>query len=166
MKIGYAKTIDEFKKLKPLTDKLFYNAHIRDVLPTLEKGDVLVVCDMASLGYRTKWLFDFVKSLNELGISVYSLDDVIDTRKPEHKELFDKFQVFLDIDRRVIGSKIKDRKAFSSVTPGRPRLLNDEQEERLLEMRDAGKATAGEISRMFGISKSAYYRIISTKKIT
>jgi len=166
--IGYSKTKEDFKKLKPITDNTHYTTNLDIVLDALCVGDVLVVCSLSVFGYRTKGVFELVTGLLAKGIYVVSLDENIDTRTPEGAAIFTNCKVFLDIDRQVINNKIKIRKDLSKTNglyPGRPRNLTREQEKQILAIRDSGTMTPGETCKLFKISKSVYYRLISKESL-
>lgn len=166
--IGYSKTKEDFQKLKSITINTHYTTELQVVLDDLLVGDVLVVCSLSVFGYRTKGVFDLVTGLLDKGIYVVSLDEGIDTRTPEGGAILANCKVFLDIDRQVINNKIKIRKDLSKTNglyPGRPKNITKEQEKQILAIRENGTMTPGETCKLFKISKSVYYRLISKESM-
>ncbi|MTD40021.1 recombinase family protein [Erwinia sp. CPCC 100877] len=55
---------------------------LEDVLSSLNRGDVLVICRLNRLGRTTRQLTELTKVFKSSGIHLVSLDEGIDTRQP------------------------------------------------------------------------------------
>ncbi|MCZ4283140.1 recombinase family protein [Kiloniella laminariae] len=183
MKIGYARVStpeqnlsSQIKILKEAgCEKIFTDqlSAVRVVRPGLDQalnisrpGDVLVVSKLDRLGRRTVDLLDFVKVLEDKGVSLESISDGIDPSSAMGRAMFTIASVFAELERDLILERthagISAAKA-NGVKFGPPEKLSDEQVKaasRLLKTADDNGEfpSMSSIAQVFNVDKSTLSR--------
>ncbi len=180
MKIGYARvsTLDQNPNLqedalrsvgceKVLIDHVSGSVAARPELAKLKeqlrKGDTLVVWRLDRLGRSLKDLIAWAAWLEEHGVGLQSLQEVIDTSTPTGKLTFHLFGALAEFERNLILERtqagLKAARARGRVG-GRPKALNADKRELAIKLYHEGKTPVGKICAMMGISKPTLYAYI------
>ncbi len=132
---------------------------LQKALDFLQKGDCLVVWKLDRLGRSLPHLLDIITTLHKEGISFRSLTEQMDTTTPHGGLLFNifgslaQYERALTRERIIAGLEAAKRRGRRS---GRPRAINEEKMENILDGLKAGASKAS-ICRSFGIKRSTLY---------
>ena len=135
-------------------------AKLRDAL---REGDTLIVWRLDRLGRSLKHLIEFIYDLETKKIGFKSLHETIDTTTPTGKLTFHIFGALAEFERNLI----KERSMAGLVAArargrlgGRPKRLNVNKRQLVIEMYKDRKRTVKEICQMVGISKPTLYKYL------
>lgn len=180
MKIGYARvsTLDQNPNLqddalkaagceKIFIDKVSGSVAARPNLnkakEVLRSGDTLVVWRLDRLGRSLKDLIEWSRWLEENGIALQSLHEVIDTSTPTGKLTFHLFGALAEFERNLVRERtqagLKAARARGRVG-GRPKALNDDKRQLAIKLYREGKTPIKKICTMMEISKPTLYAYI------
>ena len=132
---------------------------LQRALDFLNKGDCLIVWKLDRLGRSLPHLLSIINNLHEKGIAFRSLTEQMDTTTPHGELLFQLFGSLAQYERaltreRVIAGLEAARRRGR--TGGRPRVINEEKMEAILEDIKSGISKAS-ICRNFGIKRTTLY---------
>lgn len=133
---------------------------------TLREGDTLVVWRLDRLGRSLKHLIEFVYYLESKGIGFKSLHESIDTTTSTGKLVFHIFGALAEFERNLIKERSKaglDAARARGRLGGRPKRLNVNKRQLVIEMYRDRKRTVKEICQMVGISKPTLYKYLKEK---
>lgn len=140
-----------------------------DALAYLREGDVLTVWKLDRLGRSIQHLIETVKDLNSRGIGFKSLQENIDTTTSGGKLIFHIFSALAEFERDLIKERtqagLKAARARGRLG-GRPSLLNEKQQGKMMKHYDAQKLTVEEICKIFSISRPSFYNYLKKRKKT
>lgn len=136
---------------------------LQKALEFLHLGDCLIVWKLDRLGRSLPHLLEIITGLHKKGIAFRSLTEQMDTTTPHGELLFNLFGSLAQYERalakeRIIaGLEAAKRRGRQG---GRPRAINEEKMEAILEDLKAGTSKAS-ICRNFGIKRSTLYDALS-----
>jgi len=133
---------------------------------TLREGDTLVVWRLDRLGRSLKHLIEFVYYLESKGIGFRSVQEAIDTTTSTGKLVFHIFGALAEFERNLIKERSKaglDAARARGRLGGRPKRLNINKRQLVIEMYRTRKQTVKEICQMVGISKPTLYKYLQEK---
>ncbi|KFI09149.1 transposon Tn552 DNA-invertase BinR [Vibrio sp. B183] len=180
MKIGYARvsTLDQNPNLQEDAlrsagcEKIFIDTVSGSVAarPKLNKakemlrsGDTFVVWRLDRLGRSLKDLIEWSKWLDENGIALQSLHEVIDTSTPAGKLTFHLFGALAEFERNLIQERtqagLKAARARGRIG-GRPKALDDDKRQLAIKLYNEKETPISKICTMMGISKPTLYAYI------
>lgn len=180
MKIGYARvsTLDQNPNLqedalraagceKIFIDKVSGSVAARPSLnkakEVLRLGDTLVVWRLDRLGRSLKDLIEWSRWLEENGIALQSLHEVIDTSTPTGKLTFHLFGALAEFERNLVQERtqagLKAARARGRFG-GRPKALNHDKRQLAINLYNEGKTPIKKICSMMNISKPTLYAYI------
>ena len=129
----------------------------------LRAGDTLVVWRLDRLGRSIKDLITWVSWLEQEGIGLRSLQEVIDTTSPSGKLTFHIFAALAEFERQLIQERtqagLRAARARGRVG-GRPKALAASKRQRAVQLYQAKQLTVKEICEMMGISKPTLYAYV------
>jgi DNA invertase Pin-like site-specific DNA recombinase len=129
----------------------------------LRAGDTLVVWRLDRLGRSLKDLLMWVSWLEQEGIGLKSLHEVIDTTSPTGKLTFHIFAALAEFERQLIQERtqagLNAARARGRVG-GRPKALAEGKRQRAVELYQAEQLTVKGICEMVGISKPTLYTYV------
>ena len=138
----------------------------KDKRPGLEKalaflhpGDCLVVWKLDRLGRSLPHLLSIINDLHAKGIAFRSLTEAMDTTTPHGELLFNLFGSLAQYERALTRERIMaglEAAKRRGRKGGRPRVIDDERMEAILEDLSQGTSKAA-ICRNFGIKRSTLY---------
>ncbi|WP_010301873.1 recombinase family protein [Candidatus Odyssella thessalonicensis] len=132
---------------------------LQKALEFLQSGDCLIVWKLDRLGRSLTHLLDIITTLHKKGISFRSLTEQMDTTTPHGELLFSLFGALAQYERaltreRVIaGLESAKRRGRRG---GRPRVIDDEKMEAILEALKGGTSKAA-ICRNFNVKRATLY---------
>jgi len=133
----------------------------------VRKNDVIVVWKLDRLGRSITHLIKTIQLLNDKQIGFKSLQENIDTTTSSGKLIFHIFGALAEFEHDIIvertqaGLKAARKRGLYG---GRPRLLNDKQIERLIELYEKKSSTIKEICKIYNISKPTLYNYLRLKE--
>jgi DNA invertase Pin-like site-specific DNA recombinase len=129
----------------------------------LRPGDTLVVWRLDRLGRSIKDLITWVSWLEQEGIGLKSLHEVIDTTSPSGKLTFHIFAALAEFERQLIQERtqagLRAARARGRVG-GRPKVLAAGKRQRAVQLYQEKQLTVKEICEMMGISKPTLYAYV------
>jgi DNA invertase Pin-like site-specific DNA recombinase len=135
-------------------------ATIKELLRT---GDTLVVWRLDRLGRSIRDLIAWVTWLEQEGIGLRSLQEVIDTTSPTGKLTFHIFAALAEFERQLIQERtqagLRAARARGRVG-GRPKALATNKRPRAVQLYQEKQLTVKEICEMMGISKPTLYAYV------
>lgn len=132
---------------------------LEKALKFLHKGDCLVVWKLDRLGRSLPHLLDIITNLHKQGIAFRSLTEAMDTTTPHGELLFNLFGSLAQYERALTRERIMaglDAAKRRGRKSGRPRAINEEKIEAILEDLKSGASKAS-ICRNFSIKRSTLY---------
>ena len=133
---------------------------------TLREGDTLVVWRLDRLGRSLKHLIEFIYDLETEGIGFKSIKESIDTTTPTGKLVFHIFGALAEFERNLIKERSMAGLAAARARGrlgGRPKRLDINKRQLVVEMYRDRKRTVKEICQMAGISKPTLYKYLQEK---
>lgn len=140
---------------------------LNDALAYLREGDTLVVWKLDRLGRSIQHLIETIKSLNASKIGFKSMREEIDTTSSGGKLIFHIFCALAEFERDLIGERtqagLQAARARGRLG-GRPRILDEHQIARMIEIYDEGKNPVSEICKIYDISRQSFYNYLKKRK--
>jgi DNA invertase Pin-like site-specific DNA recombinase len=135
------------------------------MMDKLRKGDTVCVVRLDRLGRRMMKLIELINGFKEKEISFVSLENNIDTTTPLGMVLFNMCAAFSEMERELIRERVKaglDAAHKKGRKGGRPKSLTPQKLETLLSLKKSEEFSVSQICKMVGVTRSVYYRAIST----
>ncbi len=132
---------------------------LQKALEYLNKGDCFIVWKLDRLGRSLHHLLDIMTNLRDKGVAFRSITEQMDTTTPHGELLFQLFgslaqyERALTKERIIAGLEAAKRRGRRG---GRPRAINEEKMEAILEQIKDGVSKAS-ICRNFGIKRATLY---------
>ncbi len=132
---------------------------LKKALEFLKQGDVPVVWKLDRLGRSLSHLLEIINILKDRHVGFRSLTEHMDTTTPHGELLFHLFGSLAQYERALTRERIMaglDAAKRRGRKGGRPRAIDEEKMEAILESLEAGASKAS-ICRNFGIKRSTLY---------
>lgn len=132
---------------------------LQRALDFLEPGDYLIVWKLDRLGRSLPHLLEIITKLQKDGIAFCSLTEQMDTTTPHGELLFNLFGSLAQYERALTRERILAGLEAANKrgrTGGRPKVINAEKMEAILEDLNAGGSKAS-VCRNFGLKRSTLY---------
>lgn len=133
---------------------------------SLREGDTLVVWRLDRLGRSLKHLIEFIYDLETKKIGFKSLHESIDTTTSTGKLVFHIFGALAEFEKSLIKERSKAGLTAARARGrlgGRPKSLNLNKRQMVVEMYKDRKRTVKEICQMVEISKPTLYKYVREK---
>jgi DNA invertase Pin-like site-specific DNA recombinase len=184
MHIGYARVSktrdqDTAAQLRALNDagaERIYQEHasggrwdrpeLHTMLEHLRDGDVVIVWKLDRLSRSLKDLLSLMERIDARRAGFKSLTEAIDTTTPAGRMMMQMIGAFADFERAMIRERTQaglEQARLEGRVGGRKRKLTPVQE---LEVRDAisaGRHTAAQCARLFGVHPSTVARLLQRR---
>jgi len=130
----------------------------------MRKGDTLVIWKLDRLGRSLRHLIDVVKSLNDRGIGLKSLQENIDTTTSGGKLIFHMFGSLAEFERDIIRERtlagLKAARARGR-RGGRPSVMDERKINMAKAMLKDKNNSIPDICRTLGLSRATLYRHVN-----
>jgi len=140
-----------------------------EILENLDKYDLLVVKHLDRFGRTTRQILSDIEHLSDQGVSLYTLDQPIDTRKESMwgDLMTQLLSVFAELERKMIRRRMKEGydKAHEEGRVGRPSKLSDEDKEKLAAMYESGRYTWEGLKQEFNVSKGTISKALKERNV-
>ena len=137
------------------------------MLDQLRSDDVVVVWKLDRLSRSLKDLLHIMERIEEAGAGFRSVTEAIDTTTPAGRMLMQMVGSFAEFERAMIRERTRAglvaARAQGRVGGRRPKLRTPQQEA-ILAMVTAGRQTAAEAARLFGVHRSTVSRLVATAR--
>lgn len=137
------------------------------MLDMLREGDVVVVTELSRLSRSVRDLFGIVGRINEAGAQIRSQKEPwLDTTTPHGRLLFTFFSGISEFERDLIRQRTIEgiEAARARGHHGGHPVLDARKIELALKMYDSKACTVAEITKATGVSKSALYSYLRSRK--
>lgn len=131
----------------------------------LRKGDIVCVVRLDRLGRRMMKLIELINEFKEKGIEFESLENSLNTATPMGMLLFNMCAAFSEMERELIRERViagLEMARQKGRIGGRPKSVTPEKLVTLLSLKRSGEFPVTKICEMVGITRSVYYRAVST----
>lgn len=139
---------------------------LRELLPQLERGDVLIVYKLDRLARSLKDLLSILEQIEKAGCGFKSLTEPIDTISPAGKLMLNILGSVAEFERSLIRQRSMAGQAAAmarGVHCGRPRVLERHDEKAVLQLWQSGDYSLRVLANIFdchqSVIKRAIYRI-------
>lgn len=140
-------------------------AGLQTALSSVNKGDMFVVPKLSHLGMSLKQLIEFVTHLETQHIGFWSVQEAIDTTKPDEDGTMKVFKALVDYQREV--TRVKRNTAIEHGRKrGRRKLLSAPQIEVARAMLEEQGNTMQDIADYLHVSKPTLYRYLKGQQET
>lgn len=188
MKIGYARVSSKEQNLRMQLDELYQKGCervftevasgakndrpvLKEMLDSLQKGDVLMIWKLDRLGRSLRHLVETVGMLIEKGIGFQSLNDPIDTTTAQGRLVFGIFASLAEFERELIRERtmagMKSARARGRLG-GKPKGLSPEAEKTsymAAALYQEGKLSTIQICRKLSIARSTLYEYLKRRNV-
>lgn len=133
------------------------------MLETLREGDTLVCWKLDRIGRSTSGLVELVNDLRDRGVAFRSLTEGIETDTPGGKLVFHIFAALAEFERDLIRERTREGLRAARARGrqgGRPAKLDDAMRRDIKRYYFDRGLTAGETSRMTGVSVTTVRRAV------
>lgn len=144
---------------------------LQEALSFIREGDTLVVTKLDRLGRSLKELIDILETLNKRGITIYAIDDGINTSSTIGKTMFQLFALFAEMEL-TFNKERRERAIYAGRKGGRPRVRTDKIIKHvctLYEAKDENgeyKYSISEIENLTKLSKPTIYECLKENNIS
>ena len=140
---------------------------LRRMLDTLRNGDIVVTVELTRISRSVRDLFDIVDQIHAAGAEIKSLKEPwLDTTTPQGRLLFTFFAGISEFERELIRQRTCEGLAAARArghNGGHP-TLDPKKVDLALKMYDSKTCSVSDITDATGISKSALYSYIRSRK--
>jgi DNA invertase Pin-like site-specific DNA recombinase len=136
---------------------------LEKVKELLRAGDTLVVWRLDRLGRSLRDLIEWVRYLDEQGVGLQSLQEVIDTTTPTGRLTFHLFGALAEFERNLIQERTQAGLAAARARGrlgGRRKALNSDKRALVVSLYEEKKLPVTKICQMMGISKPTLYSYV------
>lgn len=136
------------------------------MIAALREGDAVVVWKLDRLGRSVQDLVTLVDGFRRKQVQFISLTESIDTTTTGGILVFNIFASLAQFERGLIvertnaglvAARARGRKG------GRPRKLTPGKIKKIRELYDQGDLSVGQIGKLYGVSRTTIYRLLSRK---
>lgn len=183
MKIGYCRVSTLDQSLDRQTDNIkaagaerifeekisgvkAHRPELDRMLNTLRAGDTLIVDSFSRLSRSTKDLLDMVERITDMGVSIISLKEKLDTTTATGKMMLTMLSALSQFERDIISERTVDGLKAARARGrkgGRPKAADDKTIRAALALYDSNRMTNREIAQQFNVSTSTFSRWIKAR---
>lgn len=183
MKIGYCRVSTLDQSLDRQTDNIkaagaerifeekisgakAHRPELDRMLNTLRAGDTLIVDSFSRLSRSTKDLLDMVERITDMGVSIISLKEKLDTTTATGKMMLTMLSALSQFERDLISERTVDGLKAARARGrkgGRPKAADDKTIRAALALYDSNRMTNREIAQQFNVSTSTLSRWIKAR---
>ena len=141
---------------------------LQKIKEKLRVGDTLVVWRLDRLGRSLKDLIEWANWLDEKGVALQSLKEMIDTTTPSGKLTFHLFGALAEFERNLIEERTRSGLAAARARGrlgGRPKSLDKDRRELAVRLYNEKEVPITKICTMMGITKPTLYAYVRASEI-
>lgn len=136
---------------------------LEEMLTKISQGDTVVVYKLDRIARSLKDLLIIIERIEACGAEFRSLTEMIDTRSPAGRMIFQIVGAFAEFERELIRERTRVGMAAAArrgVKMGRPTAMTEPEEAEALRLWFAGNHTKSQLARMYGTHISSIKRAI------
>ncbi|MDE4916990.1 DNA invertase Pin-like site-specific DNA recombinase [Cupriavidus metallidurans] len=136
---------------------------LEEMLSKIGPGDTVVVYKLDRIARSLKDLLIIIERIEACGAEFRSLTEMIDTRSPAGRMIFQIVGAFAEFERALIRERTRVGMAAAArrgVRMGRPTALDEEQEAEAMRLWFSGNHTKSALARRYGTHISSIKRAI------
>jgi len=136
---------------------------LEDLLATIRPGDTVVVYKLDRIARSLKDLLIIIERIEEAGAEFRSLTEMIDTRSPAGRMIFQIVGAFAEFERELIRERTRVGMAAAArrgVKMGRPTAMSRADEAEAMRLWFSGDYTKSALARRYGTHISSIKRAI------
>jgi len=138
------------------------------LLDQLRKGDVLVVWKLDRLSRSLRDVLTIMERLVESKAGFRSLTEAIDTTTPAGRMMMQMVGAFAEFERAMLRERTKaglENARRDGRVGGRPRKLNNQQQDEIVQMVSKGTRSAAEAARLFRVHPATVSRLLARAQV-
>jgi DNA invertase Pin-like site-specific DNA recombinase len=136
---------------------------LHKLLSQLRKGDVLVVWKLDRLSRSLRDVLTIMERLQEKKAGFRSLTEAVDTTTPAGRMMMQMVGAFAEFERAMLKQRTKaglDAARKEGRIGGRRPKLKPQQQQEIVRLVRAGKKTAADAARLFGVHPATVSRLL------
>src|ERR1700693_3973433 len=133
------------------------------LLEYVREGDTVVVWKLDRLGRNTLHILETVKALTDLGVTLVSVTDGIDSSTPAGRMMIGVLGSLAEYERELVRERTALKRASSRANGtkfGRPRKVDDAENLATARRMKADGHTGKDIAKYLGVSRATLYRYL------
>jgi DNA invertase Pin-like site-specific DNA recombinase len=137
---------------------------LSDLMAYVREGDTVVVWKLDRLGRNTLHILETVKALTDLGVTLVSVTDGIDSSTPAGRMMIGVLGSLAEYERELIKERSALKRASSRANGtkfGRPRKVDDAEYIATAKRMKADGHTGKDIAKFLGVSRATLYRYLT-----
>jgi len=139
---------------------------LQRMLREIKPGDTVVVYKMDRIARSLKDLLYLVERMESSGAQFQSLTELIDTKSPAGRMIFQIIGAFAEFERAIIRERTRAGMAAAikrGSVLGRPKALPEEKEEEAMRLWMTGQHSKTSLAKQYGCHISSIKRAISRR---
>ncbi len=137
---------------------------LADLMAYVREGDTVVVWKLDRLGRNTLHILETVKALTDLGVTLVSVTDGIDSSTPAGRMMIGVLGSLAEYERELVRERTALKRASSRANGtkfGRPRRVDDAEYIASARRMKADGHTGKDIAKFLGVSRATLYRYLA-----
>ena len=156
------KALEKFEPDKLFSEQISgrkeHRTELAKALKQLEKGDTLLIYNLARLSRSSRQLVNLMSELNEKGIHLKSIQESIDTRTASGRLFFTVLAGIAEFEAESISLRTKEALANSDKRLGRPPIHSNKRKKIIILYKE-NQLSLKEIAEKCGVSEKTVYNI-------
>jgi DNA invertase Pin-like site-specific DNA recombinase len=137
---------------------------LKRLFEQLRAGDVVIVYKLDRLSRSLKDVLELVERIDKAGAGFKSLTENLDTTSAAGRAMMQMVGVFAEFERGVLRERtlagLREARRKGKVG-GRPRKLDDHQQQEIIKQVTSGQKSAADCARLFKVSQSSVSRLLA-----
>jgi len=134
----------------------------------VREGDTVVVWKLDRLGRNTLHILETVKALTDLGVTLVSVTDGIDSWTPAGRMMIGVVGSLAEYERELVRERTALKRETSRANGtrfGRPRKVDDYEHIATAKRMKADGHTGKDIAKYLGVSRATLYRYLNDERV-
>ena len=141
---------------------------LADLMAYVREGDTVVVWKLDRLGRNTLHILETVKALTDLGVTLVSVTDGIDSWTPAGRMMIGVLGSLAEYERELVRERTALKRETSRANGtrfGRPRKVDDTEHIATAKRMKADGHTGKDIAKYLGVSRATLYRYLNDERV-
>ena len=163
------KALEKFEPDKLYSEQISgrkeHRTELDKALKCLEKGDTLLIYNLARLSRSSRQLVNLMSELNEKEIYLKSIQESIDTRTATGRLFYTVLAAIAEFEAENISIRTKEALANSEKQLGRPPIKKNKRK-KIIILYQENQLSLKEIAKKCGVSEKTVYNIAKKKGLS
>lgn len=135
---------------------------LQALLSFVREGDTVVITKLDRLGRSLKQVLNVLDELKSKNVNLLALDQPVDTtnNSPMAQAMTQLLGVFAELERSFIVTRTQEGKAATGRYGGRPKKLDDQQVQKIIQRHIAGESIAS-LAKSYNVSRMTITRCLA-----